>query len=44
MSDTTILSSMASATDHVDHVKTQMPYALLAGAIAAVGYLIIGFI
>jgi len=30
ISDTTILSSMASACDHVDHVKTQIPYALLA--------------
>jgi len=31
ISDTTIMSSMASACDHVDHVKTQLPYALLAG-------------
>jgi Na+/H+ antiporter NhaC len=31
ISDTTILSSMASACDHVDHVRTQLPYALLAG-------------
>ncbi|UCF78052.1 MAG: Na+/H+ antiporter NhaC family protein [Candidatus Eiseniibacteriota bacterium] len=30
ISDTTIMSSMASACDHVDHVKTQLPYALLA--------------
>lgn len=37
ISDTTILSSMASAVDHIDHVKTQMPYALLA---AFVGMLI----
>lgn len=29
ISDTTILSSMASACDHIDHVKTQLPYALL---------------
>ena len=42
ISDTTILSSMASATDHVDHVKTQLPYALLAGAGAAFFYLILG--
>lgn len=42
ISDTTILSSMASATDHVDHVKTQLPYALVAGGLAALGYLIIG--
>jgi Na+/H+ antiporter NhaC len=37
ISDTTILSSMASAVDHIDHVKTQMPYALLA---AFVGMLV----
>ncbi len=33
ISDTTILSSMASSCDHVDHVKTQLPYALLAGTV-----------
>ncbi|MEM9835564.1 MAG: Na+/H+ antiporter NhaC family protein [Bacteroidota bacterium] len=42
ISDTTILSSMASATDHVDHVKTQLPYAGIAGGIAALLYLLIG--
>lgn len=44
ISDTTIISSMASASDHIDHVKTQLPYALTAGAIAAVMYLILGLI
>ena len=44
ISDTTIISSMASASDHIDHVKTQLPYALIAGAIAALLYLIAGFI
>ncbi|MCB0587860.1 MAG: sodium:solute symporter, partial [Phaeodactylibacter sp.] len=44
ISDTTILSSMASATDHIDHVRTQLPYALTAGAGAALLYLIIGLI
>lgn len=34
ISDTTVLSSLASACDHVDHVRTQLPYAL---AVAAVG-------
>lgn len=37
ISDTTILSSMASACDHIDHVRTQLPYALAA---AFVGMLI----
>jgi tetracycline resistance efflux pump len=44
ISDTTIISSMASATDHIDHVKTQLPYALLPGGLAALLYLIFGFI
>ena len=40
ISDTTILSSMASGCDHVDHVRTQLPYALFSAAIAVfVGYL-----
>jgi Na+/H+ antiporter NhaC len=42
ISDTTVVASMAAATDHIDHVRTQLPYALLAGAIAAVGFLILG--
>lgn len=36
ISDTTIMSSMASGADHVDHVRTQFPYALLAGTLAVV--------
>ena len=42
ISDTTIISSMASATDHIDHVRTQLPYALLAGAVATVGFALLG--
>lgn len=34
LSDTTIMSSMACASDHIDHVKTQAPYALTAAGIA----------
>ena len=44
ISDTTIISSMASASDHIDHVKTQLPYALIAGGLAATFYLIIGIL
>jgi len=44
ISDTTIISSMASASDHVDHVRTQLPYALLAGSVTAIIYLILGFV
>lgn len=34
ISDTTIMSSMASGSDHIDHVRTQLPYAALAGGMA----------
>ena len=44
ISDTTIMSSMATGADHIDHVRTQLPYALLGGIISImVGYLPIGF-
>jgi tetracycline resistance efflux pump len=43
ISDTSIISSMASASDHIDHVKTQLPYALIGGALTVIMYLIIGF-
>ena len=40
ISDTTVLSSVASGSDHVDHVRTQAPYALLVGSVAlGAGYL-----
>jgi Na+/H+ antiporter NhaC len=41
ISDTTVVASMASATDHIDHVRTQLPYALLAATIAAFGFLLV---
>lgn len=34
ISDTTILSSLASGCDHIEHVRTQLPYAMLVGIIA----------
>ena len=42
ISDTTIVASLASATDVIDHVRTQLPYALLAGGLAVVGFALIG--
>jgi len=42
-SDTSIISSMASASDHIDHIRTQLPYALIGGAITTGLYLILGF-
>ena len=44
ISDTTVMSSMASGCDHVDHVRTQLPYALAVAVVAlVVGYLPVGF-
>ena len=44
ISDTTILSSLASSCDHIDHVRTQLPYALLVGIVAiGLGTLPAGF-
>ena len=34
ISDTTVLSSVASGCDHIEHVRTQLPYALLVGLVA----------
>jgi len=42
ISDTSVISSMASASDHIDHVKTQLPYALVSGLITSLLYLLIG--
>ncbi|MGD2122074.1 MAG: Na+/H+ antiporter NhaC family protein [Gemmatimonadota bacterium] len=42
ISDTTIISSMAAATDHIDHVRTQLPYALFSGLVAAVAFAAVG--
>ena len=36
ISDTTILSSLASGGNHIDHVKTQIPYALIVGGVSVV--------
>jgi len=43
ISDTTIISSMAAGCDHVEHVRTQLPYALIGGALAALAFLISGW-
>ncbi|MBA1419893.1 MAG: sodium:proton antiporter [Epsilonproteobacteria bacterium] len=43
ISDTTIISSMAAGCDHVEHVRTQLPYALFAGVLAGVGFLVAGY-
>ena len=44
ISDTTVLSSLATGCDHMDHVRTQLPYALLGGfAAVTIGVLPAGF-
>ncbi len=42
ISDTTILSSTGAGCNHIDHVATQLPYALNRAVIAAAGYIILG--
>ncbi|MBA7671159.1 hypothetical protein ES703_79310 [subsurface metagenome] len=42
LSDTTIMSSMFSGSDHIDHVKTQIPYALTASGVAVLAYIVAG--
>ena len=44
ISDSTIVASMASATDHIEHVRTQLPYALMAAAGALFLFLVFGFL
>ena len=43
-SDTSIVTSMATANDHIDHVRTQLPYALIAGGVTAMVYLALGVV
>lgn len=44
ISDTSIMSSMGAGADHMDHVRTQLPYALTVGVVSAIaGSLIAGF-
>ncbi|KAG1682797.1 hypothetical protein GQR58_010584 [Nymphon striatum] len=44
ISDTTIISSMAARCDHIEHVTTQLPYALIAGVFSAILFMITGFV
>ena len=38
ISDTTVISSLAAASDHIEHVRTQLPYALTAGGVAILAF------
>lgn len=42
ISDTTIISSMAAECDHIEHVRTQLPYALLSGGVSFVLFTVFG--
>ncbi len=44
ISDTTVVASMAAATDHIDHVRTQLPYALISAGLATVAFFVSGFV
>ena len=44
ISDTTIMTSTGAQCDHVNHVSTQLPYALTVAAVCVVGYLLSGFV
>ena len=44
ISDTTIMASAGAQCDHVNHVSTQLPYAITCAAVSFVAYLIAGFV
>ena len=44
ISDTTVVASMAAATDHIDHVRTQLPYALISACLATVAFFVSGLV
>ena len=44
ISDTTIMASAGAQCDHVTHVSTQLPYAILAAAVSFVTYIVAGFV
>ena len=44
ISDTTIMASTGAQCDHVNHVSTQLPYAITVACVCTVGYLLAGFV
>ena len=44
ISDTTIMASAGAQCDHVTHVSTQLPYAIVAAAVSFVTYIVAGFV
>lgn len=44
ISDTTIMASAGAECDHVNHVSTQLPYAMVAATVSFISYIIAGFV
>jgi Na+/H+ antiporter NhaC len=44
ISDTTALASMGSGCQHIDHVSTQLSYALISGSMAFIGFILVGYL
>ena len=44
ISDTTIMASAGAQCDHVNHVSTQLPYAITCAAVSCVSYIVAGFV
>lgn len=44
ISDTTIMASTGAQCDHINHVSTQLPYAMLSAGVSFIGFLLAGFI
>lgn len=44
LSDTSLIASMSAASDHVDHINTQLPYALMIAGFSTVAFLIAGLV
>ena len=44
ISDTTVMSSAGAQSNHINHVSTQMQYAVIVAIVCVVGYIIAGFV
>ena len=44
ISDTTIMASAGAQSNHINHVNTQLPYAMLVAAVSFVSYIIAAFV
>ena len=44
ISDTTVMSSAGAQSNHINHVSTQMQYAMIVAIVCVIGYIIAGFV